>query len=592
MPNSNDPINIDKPQIEVLMDQINVANAINLDANDFIFSTPIPASVSLTEINTRIKITPKITSGYYSERDIYYKRIDISQLFNNDFIEIIVTTETLLSELIPQINLKYGIKLTVDDYLDTPLPTPDPLVVNPTVSVVINPESYIYVGVGGLVLGERVRPVDDSNYIRDIMVITDTDNGATFINEANLLNTNYQLAGYFELFRNTTSVDMFRVDKLLSLPNGNFYMGGSFEFEAALGAVPLQAYNSTGVIVNSNGLIEVASNTTLFGTGLNKRYGVNKNINFVYLADPDNLVTPANSARLYRYNLDGSIDNTFTPTGISYAPEVVRVADDGKLYTSSPEYIAPLASDPGINAKHIRIDRLNSDGTIDSTFSPIIITSSGTADVTPVVDILPLTGGGGFVCLKPIHGLSVTGTTPLINGTSFVTGTEPTDSAFNPVFRFGQSGSLVSTFKNTLLNNHPDTILIDTPQLKVNDNVLSYADNKVILLANRINPLTGFVHKSPLSFNTAGNVLNIAPDRLASDIRWSTVTSFIRLDNGKFIIVGNGLRRLATGGWSTTEAILAIYNQSGQLTNIGYKPVVAGVVAPQIYHCALAERFV
>lgn len=592
MPTPNDPIDIEKSQIEILMDQINVINNINLNHSDFVFSLPIPVTLPLTDINTKVTLTPVIASGYFNARDVYYKRIDVAQLFNNDLIEIIVTTETLLSELIDQINDKYGINLTATDYVDAPLPVNDPLILNPTVTVAIRPESYIYVGTGGLILGPRVRPVDDSGFVRNIAIITDTDEGVGYINEVMMLDTNYQVAGYFDLLRNTVSVDTFQTTKLLALPNGKFYLGGNFEFDAAIGVSPLQTHIATGLIIDSNGLIEVVSATPLFGAGVSSRYGINRNINSVYLADTDNLVTPTNPQRLYRFNLDGTRDNTFNPTGISYQPVIVRVADDGKLYTVSDEFTAPLVSDPLITAKQIRVDRLNSDGTADNTFSTIYIRSTGLVDVTPVVDILPITGGGGFICLKPIHGLGVTGNYPIVNDIPFVTGGEPTDSSFNPVFRFNQSGGLVTTFKNVLLNNNPNTVMIDHVSIKENDSVLSFADNKLILLTNRINPLTGHTHRAPVCFNTSGSIINIAPDRIASDVRWSSIVSFNRFSNGKFIIVGQGTRKLANGGWSTAEYMVASYNQSGQLVSVGFKPVISGVPVPQIYGCAVTESLV
>lgn len=592
MPTPNDPIDIEKSQIEILMDQINVLNNVNLNHNDFIFSLPSTASFALSDINTKVTITPKITSGFFNSRDIYYKRIDVAQLFNNDLIEIVVTTETLLSEIIDQVNDKYGINITAADYVDVPLPVPDPLIPNPTVTVAIKPESYIYVGTGGLILGERIRPVDDSGFIRNIALITDSDEGAGYVNEVMLLNTNYEPAGYFDLLRNTVSVDTFEATKLLALPNGKFYVGGNFEFDAAIGAGTLQTHIATGLIIDNNGLVEQVSATPLFGAGVSSRYGINKSINAVYLADIDNLVTPTNPQKLYKFNLDGTRDNTFNPTGISYTPVLVRVADDGKIYTVSDQFSAPLVSDPLITAKQIRIDRLNSNGTADNTFSTIYIRSTGIVDVTPIVDLLPITGGGGFICLKPIHGLAVTGNYPIVNDIPFVTGSEPTDSAFNPVFRFNQSGGLVTTFKNVLLNNNASTVMIDHASIKENDSVLSFADNKLIVLTNRINPLTGHTHRAPVCFNTSGNIINIAPDRLASDVRWTNVVSFNKFSNGKFIIVGQGTRRLANGGWSTAEYMVAVYNQSGQLVNIGFKPVIVGVPIPGIFGCAVTESLI
>jgi hypothetical protein len=591
MPTLSDPIDLNKTDEEILMDQINAENSTNLDYSDFIFSVPVPASIPLTDINTKITLTPRVTSGYIKPRDIFYKRIDLAQVFNNNDIDIIVDTEEDLSDLINQINEKYGINLRTGDYLDVAVPAIDPLnpVLNRQVVVQAHPESYLYVGTGNLILDPRVRPVDDYNYVRDTFVITDSSNPAVYENTIVSLNSVFNESAYFDFLRNTVSVDFVRIDKIIALPNRNFYLGGQFEFEAALNGDPLQPYVSSGLIIDTNGLIVEQSSTPLFGVGLNNRYGVNRNINYVYLCDPDGLISPSNSTQLYRYTLDGQRDILFDPDGLGYVPEIVRVADDGKIYTASSEYTGPLVSDPLQTAKQIRIDRLNSDGTLDLSFSTIYIRSTGISDVTPVVDILPITGGGGFVLLKPIHGISTSSDYPIINDEPMVLPTDPLDCSFNPVFRFNQDGLRVPGFSRILLNNEPSSVLINSSNLNIDDKCLSYADNKLLVLTNRRHPITGYTHKQLMCFNMNGTLLNIAPSSLAADIRWVSDVSFVRLDNGRILLAGVGQTRLPSGGWASARSLIVMYNQSGQIIETVYTPIVSGTPDPQIYDIATVE---
>jgi hypothetical protein len=595
MPNPNDPIDITKPATELLIEQFNVLNDTNLNHNDFLFSLPEPASVPSTDINTKVVLTPKVSSGYYTNREFYYTRIDVAQLFNNDKVEITYTEDDEnLSDIIDQINTKYGIYLQASDYIDVPLPDYAELATNPnpSIAVAINPESYIYVGTGNLVLGERVRPIDNYNYTRNILVVTDSEDSGIFGNDVVLLDTEYKKASYFKVFRNTTQVDYFRVDKVIPLSNRRFYLGGQFEFEASLDDDPLQEYECSGVIIDTYGMITKASEEPLFGQTANKHYGRNKNIDKIYLADVENLVTPAASIKLYKYDIDGVLDDTFDPQ-LSYNPVMVRVDSGGKIYTVSPQFTGPLPNDPLTTGKQVRIDRLNDDGSIDNSFSPVNIrVNSGADDVMPLLDLLPMDGGGFFACFKPIYGTSVLSSYPIVNDVPFVSGSDPDDCAFNPVFRINQSGGLVGAFKTVLPNNKPETVMIDDVDLVEDKFSLMYADNKLSVLTYRNNPITGFAQFGVMNMSISGNINNIAPERYVNDIRWENIVAMNKFDNGQFILSGLGRIKLQTGGWGNAQYLMASYNQSAQLTGIVYQPVVVGTPNAQIYDVNVVEWLV
>lgn len=592
MPIANDPIDITKDPRELLMDQFNIINNTNLLYTDFVFSTPSVAEILTNEINTKVTITPILASGYYPKRDFYYNRLDLNALFDNNAVEVTFTEDDEnLSDIIDQVNEKYGIYLRPEDYVDVPLPDYSSLSINPNPQITVSatPESLIYLGTGILTLGERVRPVDDYDYTRNILIVTDSDNPSVYENTVVLLDTQYNKASYFKLFRNTVDVTKFRVDKVIPLSTGNFYLGGLFEFEAAIGQDPLDEHICAGVIIDTNGMIVQASETPLFGTNSNKHYGLNRLIDSVYLADVENTITPENTIKLYRYDSLGQRDTGYEVTGIAYDPVMIRVANDGKVYTVSEQYNGPLVNDPGTNGNQIRIDRLNIDGTADIGFSTVYIRSTGLSDVAPVMDILPLNGGGAFIYLKPIHGVSTANDYPIVNDTPFVIGTDPLDASFNPVFRIDNSGILVTSFKTVLPDNAPNTVVINSSALEEDSDFLSYSSNKLIAVTNRVNPITGFEGLSTLCFNLNGQLTNIAPSSYVTDVRWESIIKFIKYENGSFILTGTGKKKLPTGGWGNTEYMVATYNQSGQLTGIVYQPVVPGNMNPEIYDVSMVE---
>lgn len=584
--NINDPLNIAKPAIEILMDKINAENLLSLVADDFLFSAPVPATLTFSSVNTKVTITPKVSSGYYNTRDIYYERLAIDQILNNHQVEVIVTTETLLSQLIPQINTLFGIYLSADDYEDTPIPAVVPGVEH-SVVVQMKTTSYLFIGTVNLVLGEKVTPADDAGYSRNIFIVTDSDEPLVYENKLVVLNSDHVESDNFVPMRNATAVTKFRIDKMLLLSNRDVYLGGEFGFSAALGGDPLAVFESDSIILSPTGAVKSAHAGLLFGPGTLNLYGQNRGVDKTYVVDPTGLIG-VNANNLYRYDNEGTLE-AYGANGIAYTPTLIRLCDDGKLYTVSPDYMAPLVSDPLTSAKHIRIDRLNADGTLDGDFSTIYIRSTGTDDVTPVMDLLPLNSAGAYVVLKTIHGASSGGPVPLVNEVPFVSGLDPVDCSFNPVFKFNQDGTYNTFFKNILLNNDPSSVVIDDVDMKVGDHVLSYGQNRIAFLTRRVNTLTGYTHRAPISFTSIGAIVNIAPSRMSNDIRWISADKVVPLITGKFLVFGQGYTRLPSGGWSTASALVGLYNESSQLEYMVYKPIVAGLTNPQIYNLAVNE---
>ena len=147
------PSDITKTAKELVIERIGYANNIELDPTHFILGVPYPDTLELLDVNTALLLTPKLSSPYYNPRTFYYKRMDIADILLAEEPPIITSVATTLFELLPAINLAYGINLTITDVVDAPVA---PYVLGEparTVDIEITPGSLLFRGVGTLTLG-------------------------------------------------------------------------------------------------------------------------------------------------------------------------------------------------------------------------------------------------------------------------------------------------------------------------------------------------------------------------------------------------------------------------------------------------------
>ena len=104
----------------LLYDAINAKLNITIDQTQYDFSLPERVTTPSPSHNTIIYIGPKGHVGAYGVKAVLYNRIHVSELGT---IEVYWNNETKISELLPKINGKYGILITVDDIYDENLPT-------------------------------------------------------------------------------------------------------------------------------------------------------------------------------------------------------------------------------------------------------------------------------------------------------------------------------------------------------------------------------------------------------------------------------------------------------------------------------------
>jgi hypothetical protein len=115
-------LDFNQPAVQILLDQINYDNNSAITSEFVSFGTPSP-NASGAARNTSLTITSVPNSGFTGSVDWQYNRVDISVVPGIRSILIVVPNgATLISQLLSNINLAYGIQLQASDIIDGPLP--------------------------------------------------------------------------------------------------------------------------------------------------------------------------------------------------------------------------------------------------------------------------------------------------------------------------------------------------------------------------------------------------------------------------------------------------------------------------------------
>lgn len=577
MPTLSLPLDILKPAHQILVEAINEENRTSLDYLEFEYTNPVPDSLINSDINTSIVLTPLTTSSYYNSAKVYYKRMDLAEIYATKQAEITVGSRTLLSEIIPDINTFYGINLRVEDYVEQTLPLPDPMHPDArlTVTLQANADSVLFYGSCNVVLNEAAPVQDTDNTERKYyMTVVIPGSVPEIANKIVCIKADMTEHSTFRALRNAVSVAEFNSQQLFSLSNGNIVARGTFVFDAILGAEPLTTYTSATVIMNDVGNVLKTGTAAqaLFGAASISQWYSHWSVPFKYIIDTADTIGTDLITKVYRYDNDGVLDTSFVVTGITYVPSMIAVDKNNKIYTVSEQY-----DDAGVNK--IRIDRLLPTGAIDLDFAGIILTKTGSGALHGVIDLTPVESGGFYLAIGTGTNLSsvTADNIPVVNGTPLVPGGELQVYAWNPVIKFKETGELDAGYKNRLLNSSPDSVFKPTASITNNCRVLAPRLNGVTFITNKTNPITGFEQRMPISFDDKGDLLTLSGLAYANQVRWESVTGVHYQTNGKTIVYGVGLTKLPAGGWSTQRQLAVLYLKSGEIDNIIYSsPEVAG----------------
>jgi len=106
----------------IIVDLINETNA-GAGMTEALLDFGLPTVPTGTPArNTELTVTAKAGSGYSGSVTLKYNRVDMAEIPGALNVEYTKGDAENISDLIPEINARYGINLQAEDYVDAPLP--------------------------------------------------------------------------------------------------------------------------------------------------------------------------------------------------------------------------------------------------------------------------------------------------------------------------------------------------------------------------------------------------------------------------------------------------------------------------------------
>lgn len=157
------PIDLTKSEIEVLVDRINQVNFTNIDYRTI--EVGVPNVVSTGGPNTSITVTGKPNSGINGSAVLRYNRKNIDLVIGSKNKTFTKDAAVTTKDLVPKINIEYGINLGEEDVVDVALPAFPTNAPNQTITFTLNisPGSLLYAG--NVILTLRSNDVNLSDII-------------------------------------------------------------------------------------------------------------------------------------------------------------------------------------------------------------------------------------------------------------------------------------------------------------------------------------------------------------------------------------------------------------------------------------------
>jgi len=112
-------LDLTKPPGQLIIDLINNDNGTELKADELSFGIP---ELATGRHNSKVKATATENSIYSGSVTLHYNRIDIGLIPQDRSTVFEISDEVNLSDIIPEVDARYQLKLTPVDYIDAPLP--------------------------------------------------------------------------------------------------------------------------------------------------------------------------------------------------------------------------------------------------------------------------------------------------------------------------------------------------------------------------------------------------------------------------------------------------------------------------------------
>lgn len=488
------PLDIRQEPKKILLSRFNYINSLQLNPDDFTMSAPEAFTDNSRKTNTRVLLTPNVTSSGYNQFHIYYNRMELSDVFDRINLRVETAGLDYLYEILDLVNVALGINLLTDDLEDTAIVYDDPndKTARASVTLICKPTSYLFKGTYELFLNTTLKPYDPGT--------KSPVTGLAFLespSKTDVININTSLSDetYFRLFSGAGQVNSYSVSGIKCLGN-KAYVFGNFNMEPnsnITGAQGLQDYK--GIVVDGTGRVSKVDQVAKFD-------GVfQKNVEFkstpdkskFYLADKRAIIQNPNLAGLYRYNANGERDNTLLVNTLGWVVNKVLPFDSGFIAAS-------VMNDVG---KKVILKRFRENGSIDPAMLEIEIVDLNGSDIEVSDIVLSHDDNGdpdGFYVL--VSTFFSQPLVPVVNGQP-VYGDKHLDrnNYILPILKFRLDGNLDQSFngsKGGYSRNFLKQELGITEYKRLHGN-----ENGVVLFTHTANPMTGA--KTLLSYKIKPN---------------------------------------------------------------------------------------
>lgn len=595
------PLDISLSPEEIIFQKLNAVSGLNLNYNDFVFSDPesITANPNYPDANSKVVITPKAISKFYNSFTVYYRRMDISGIFNNPYASIPRGTGTKLSDLIPSINLEYNVNFTSRDYQEANLPAIDPLDPDAVVKVnfVTKQESLLFIGSYELELNRVVtRPNARLPETASIYILLDQPYETIYKSKLICKTASGEDHRGFQFLRNADTVSRIHIVDFYQISANELLLFGRFEFTANLTGTS-EAYTVETLVLDHTGKIIKADSSYDSGTIADRAYVVDTTSKHLYYIDVND------SRKVKRYTPAGTIDTTWLLQGYTDPAATITLSRD-KIYVQSAVVSTMEDTDndpstPQVEVKRIYLDRYNKDGSKDTSFSRVAIRATHGKDPWPIATVAPIEGDtdttdtGLYLAFAFDHALDTRAEgTPIVNDTPIVNGSINASFGYLPIVRIKNNGSLDTDFNPLKPRYSPESIYSYYASLKpvVGSTIITAVGNSVMLLAYRPNPITGHNQYMPVKYSDIAQEKRISGDSYFHSYRFLTNTSMYSTAQNYTVV--SGKCRLAdpnTGALLAPADTVALYKPTGENAGVIYQVAADRNGTPSIAQVQVME---